>query len=84
MFEQVKEILREYACVEEGLIRADSHLQKDLLLNSLDVVNVIVEFEEVFGIEVDEADIHSFATVSDVVLYIELKIQNPSWRGVNA
>ncbi|MDL2236615.1 acyl carrier protein [Christensenellaceae bacterium OttesenSCG-928-K19] len=78
MFEQVKKILQEYACVEEGLIRPESHLQNDLFLNSLDVVNVIVEFEEEFGIEVDEADIHSFATVSDVVNYIQAKTKSPS------
>lgn len=84
MFEQVKQILQEYACVEESLIRPDSHLQKDLFLNSLDVVNVIVEFEEKFGIEIDEADIHSFATVSDVVNYIDMKTKTPGLHEVNA
>ncbi len=73
MYEKIKAILQEYACIDESRIRPDSHLQKDLLLNSLDVVNVIVEFEEEFGIEVDEEDIHSFATVADVAEYIEKK-----------
>ena len=71
MFEQVKRILQEYACIEEGLITPESNLQTDLFLNSLDVVNVIVEFEEEFGIEVEEADIRSFVTVGDVAGYIE-------------
>ncbi len=73
MYERIKHILQEYACVEGSLITPHSHLQKDLFLNSLDVVNVIVEFEEEFGIEIDEADIHSFATVSDIVAYVEHK-----------
>lgn len=73
MFEKIKAILREYAGVDEHMIHMDSHLQADLLLNSLDVVNVIVEFEEEFGIEVDEADIRALGTVSDVVGYITAK-----------
>ena len=73
MYERVKRILQEYACVEEDLITPQSNLQKDLFLNSLDVVNVIVEFEEEFGIEVEESDIHSFGTVADIVDYIEQK-----------
>lgn len=74
MFEQVKQILQDYACVDAELIRPGSNLQTDLYLNSLDVVNVIVEFEEVFGIEVEEGDLHSFETVNDVVNYIERRL----------
>lgn len=71
MYEEVKRILNEYACVDEGLITPSSNLQTDLDLNSLDVVNVIVEFEETFGIEINEEDIRTFTTVGDIVDYIE-------------
>ncbi len=74
MYDKVKQILQEYACIEEGIIQPNSNLQTDLFLNSLDVINVIVEFEEEFGIEVDEANIRSFMTVADICSYIERKL----------
>ena len=73
MYERIKIILQEYACIEPDLITPESNLQTDLCLNSLDVVNVIVEFEEEFNIEIDEADIHTFITVKDIVAYLEKK-----------
>lgn len=78
MFEEVKRILNEYANVDEDLITPSSNLTTDLNLNSLDVVNVIVEFEETFGIEIDEEDIRSFTTVGDIVDYIEAKTHQPA------
>jgi acyl carrier protein len=81
-YERVKKILQDYACVDETLIRPESNLMTDLFLNSLDVVNVVVEFEEVFGIEVNELDIRSFVTVDDIVKYIEATVSHP--QGVNA
>lgn len=77
MFEQVKRILQEYACIENGAITPESNLQTDLFLNSLDVVNVIVEFEETFRIEVEEEDIRGFVTVGDLTRYVEKKLANP-------
>lgn len=73
MYEEVKRILNEYACVDEDKITPSSNLQTDLDLNSLDVVNVIVEFEETFGIEINEEDIRTFTTVGDIVNYIQAK-----------
>ncbi len=81
MYERVKKILQDYACVDETLIRPESNLMTDLFLNSLDVVNVVVEFEEAFGIEVNEQDIRSFVTVNDIVKYIEATVSHP--QGVN-
>lgn len=71
MYEEVKRILNEYACVDDNLISPSSNLQTDLNLNSLDIVNVIVEFEETFGIEINEEDIRTLSTVDDIVKYIE-------------
>lgn len=73
MYEEVKKILNEYAGVDEDKITLSSNLLTDLDLNSLDVVNVIVEFEETFGIEISEEDIRALTTVGDIVNYIEAK-----------
>lgn len=71
MLQQVKDILADYAAIPEDEITLESNLQKDLGLNSLDVINIVVEFEDAFDIEIDEPDIRSFATVGDLVDYLE-------------
>lgn len=71
MLEQIRAILKEYVDVPEGDINVESTLQLDLGLNSLDVVNLVVEFEEQFGIEIKDDDIRSFITIGDMMEYIQ-------------
>ena len=46
MLEAIKEILIQYTEVEKSLITEDSNLQNDLELNSFDVMNIVVDFED--------------------------------------
>lgn len=64
---KVKEILCELSG-EENIENTD-HLQGDLALDSLMMVTMLVEIEEVFGIELDEADMNPFDldTVQNVI-----------------
>lgn len=64
---KVKEILSEL-CSEEHIKNTD-HLQKDLELDSLMMVTLLVEIEETFEIELDEADMNPFdlGTVQNVI-----------------
>lgn len=79
MLQQVRDILAEYACIPENEIQLDSSLQKDLGLNSLDVINIVVEFEDAFDIEIDEPDIRAFATVGDLVDYLDHHVGVPAF-----
>lgn len=65
--ERVIEILMEL-CGEETIKESDS-LQDDLGLDSLAMVTLLVEIEEVFDVQLDEADMNPFdlMTVQDVV-----------------
>lgn len=65
--EKVKEIL--YELSGEESVENSSTLQGDLALDSLMMVTMLVEIEEVFGIELDEADMNPFElnTVQSVV-----------------
>lgn len=56
--EKVKEILCELSGEES--IENDTSLQGDLALDSLMMVTMLVEIEEAFGIELDEADMNPF------------------------
>lgn len=65
--EKVKEILFELS--GEEFIENDSSLQGDIALDSLMMVTMLVEIEEAFGIELDEADMNPFdlGTVQNIV-----------------
>ncbi len=69
--EKVKDILFELSGEEE--ITGEMTLQGNLALDSLLMVTMLVEIEEVFGIELDESDMNPFdlTTVQDVVCMVE-------------
>lgn len=71
MFEEVKEILLQFTDTDD--IRKDSALVADLGLSSLDLVSIVMEFEDKFDIEVEDKDIHKLLTVNDIIEYIESK-----------
>lgn len=70
MLEKIKEILKQYTEVDEELITEDAELQADLDLNSLDVMNIVVEFEDVFDIEIPDEDVSRFLVVKDIIDYL--------------
>jgi len=69
MFERVKTILQKY--VDEVSVETTSTLEADLGLSSFDVVEIVMEFEEEFGIEISDRDIGKFVCVEDIVNYLE-------------
>lgn len=71
MIEKVKEILSNDTEVSVNEIRPEMDLVNDLDLNSLDIVNLIVTFEDEFGIEISDRAIKDFKTVGDIVEYLE-------------
>lgn len=71
MFDQIKTILKEYVEVAEDKIVLEANLAGDLGLNSLDVVNLVIEFEDVFNLVIPDEDIGRFVTVQDIVEYVE-------------
>lgn len=73
MLEAIKEILIQYTEVEKSLITEDSNLQNDLELNSFDVMNIVVEFEDTFDIEIPDEDVSGLVTVKDIEEYLAEK-----------
>lgn len=70
MLEQIRRILSTYVEKPVEEITEETTLLGDLELNSLDVVNLVVEFEEQFEIEIKDEDIRTFITVGDMMEYI--------------
>lgn len=74
MLEKVKEILLEYTEVPASEITLTTDLATDLDLNSLDIVNIVVAFEDEFGIEIPDRAIRDLTTVEDIVRYLEAHV----------
>lgn len=71
MTERVIDILADFTDLERDKITKNSGLVTDLGLNSLDVINVVVAFEDEFDIEIPDNKIKELVTVEDIVEYLE-------------
>ena len=70
-FERVKKIVKEQLGVEEDEIQMSSTFVDDLGADSLDIVELIMAFEEEFNIEIHDEQAEKIKTVEDVVKYID-------------
>lgn len=68
--ERVKKIVVDRLGVEESVITLESNFKEDLDADSLDVVELVMELEDEFDIEISDEDAEKIATVGDVVNYI--------------
>jgi acyl carrier protein len=74
-FEEVKATLVELLGVEESKITLDAKFREDLEADSLDLVELIMAFEEKFGSEISDEDAQKITTVGELVTYIEEHLQ---------
>ena len=70
-FDKVKEVIIDKLGVDEDAIKTEAHFVNDLGADSLDTVELIMEFEEEFGIEIPEEEAENITTVGSAVDYIE-------------
>ncbi len=71
--EKVKEIVADELSVDAGIVTPQARFVEDLGADSLDVVELVMRFEEEFEIEIPDEDAEKIATVGDAVTYIEKK-----------
>lgn len=70
-FDKVKEIVVEQLGVEEANVNLDSTFIDDLGADSLDIVELIMAFEEEFSIEIPDEVAEKIKTVKNAVEFIE-------------
>ncbi|MEI3606673.1 acyl carrier protein [Pseudogracilibacillus sp. SE30717A] len=73
VFERVKEIIVEQLDVEESQITMEASFRDDLEADSLDVVELVMELEDEFDLEIADEEAENINTVGDAVNYIEDK-----------
>ncbi len=71
VFDKVKEIIVEQLSVEEDKVTLEADLMEDLKADSLDVVELVMELEEEFDIEIPDEELKNIRSVKQVVDYIE-------------
>ena len=77
IFEQLKELLAEQFGVAANTISMDTSFEEDLGADSLDLVDMSMALEEVFGVEeLTEEEISGITTVGDLVRFLQSRVDN--------
>lgn len=71
VFEQVRDIIVDQLGVEADKVVPGARFREDLKADSLDIVELIMRFEEVFGGEISDKDAEGITTVGDAVTYLK-------------
>ena len=74
--ERVKKIVVEHLSVDEAKVTESASFIDDLGADSLDTVELVMAFEEEFGIEIPDDEAETISTVHDAIEYIEKRATN--------
>jgi acyl carrier protein len=77
-FERVKAIIVEQLGVDDDAVTRDARFREDLEADSLDLVELIMAFEEEFGGEISDEEAQEIASVGDAVDYIDQNMKEDS------
>jgi len=73
MFEKVKEIIEEQLNLDGVEITMESRFKEDLDADSLDLFELVMAFEEEYGVEIPSEDLEKITTVGAVIEYLQSK-----------
>lgn len=71
VLDRVKGIIVERLGVDEAEVTLEASFKDDLGADSLDVVELVMELEDEFGLEISDEDAEKITTVGEVVNYIQ-------------
>ena len=70
ILEKIREITADRLGVDEGEVTPEASFREDLEADSLDLVELIMELEEQFGMEIPDEDAEKITTVEEAVDYV--------------
>lgn len=74
VFERVSKVVVDRLGVDESEVKLEASFRDDLGADSLDVVELVMELEDEFDMEISDEDAEKIATVGNAISYIENKI----------
>tara|TARA_Y100000816_G_C25571033_1_gene307706 strand:- start:209 stop:448 length:240 start_codon:yes stop_codon:yes gene_type:complete len=74
VFEKVKGLFVEDLGIDESKVTMEAKLEEDLEIDSLGIVEVVMAFEDEFGIEIDDEELSDVTTVGQAVNLLHSKI----------
>ena len=74
VFEKVRKILSDQLEIDEESITMESDLVEDLKADSLAIVELIMDLEQEFDLDIPDDELPNVVTVKDVVTYIEKNV----------
>ena len=73
--ERVTEIIVELLGVEEDRVVPEASFRKDLEADSLDLVELIMAFEEEFGGDISDEEAQKITTVGEAITYVDTRMK---------
>ena len=70
---RVREIIAQELCVEQEKVTDEANFVEDLGADSLDTVELVMAFEEEFGLEIPDEDAEEMQTVGQAIAYLTAK-----------
>ena len=70
MFEKIRDVISEKIGIDKEKITMESSFVGDLNIDSISMIDLIMELEDEYGIEFDEDDADNIKTIADVIEYI--------------
>jgi acyl carrier protein len=70
-FDEVKAIIVDILGVDEAKVKLEAKFREDLEADSLDLVELIMKFEDVFGTEISDEDAQKITTVGEAVKFVD-------------
>ncbi|MCQ3937048.1 MAG: acyl carrier protein [Chloroflexi bacterium] len=72
-YNEVKGIIKDLLGADESKITMEAKFREDLEADSLDLVELIMAFEDKFGAEISDEDAQKITTVGEAVAYIDAR-----------
>lgn len=73
MFEKIQKMISSQLNIELEKITPETNINEDFKVDSLDMLELFMEFEETFNVELTDEEIKSLTCVSDIVKILESK-----------
>ena len=74
VLERVSKVIVDLLGVDESEVKLEASFREDLGADSLDVVELVMELEDEFDMEISDEDAEKISTIGDAIAYIESKL----------